>query len=150
MRETPVKRKEKKVVLFCFCVRAELAGVQLHFALRCCGDDVCPSFFSSSCWSSLFPAAPARSLTPTDCAVRGSLFIGVRSLSLAAAAALHRPSFHFSFLSTHPSDETGKVQSSAHFLTTFQTTFTSVSPLGGRRGGRLEAFRFFGGFILFF
>jgi hypothetical protein len=67
-RNASVEKKRKKV--FCFCVRAELAGVQLHFALRCCGDDVARLFCSSG-WSSLFPAAPARSLTPTDCAVRG-------------------------------------------------------------------------------
>jgi hypothetical protein len=38
------------------------------------------------------------------------------------------------------------VQSSAHFLTTFQTTFTSVSPWAD---GGVEAFRFFGVFIYF-
>lgn len=60
------KRKEKKFSVFVY-VRNWLA---FNSTLRCCGDDVA-SPFCSSCWSSLFPAAPARSLTPTDCAVQG-------------------------------------------------------------------------------
>jgi hypothetical protein len=68
------------------------------------------------------------------------------SLSLTGCCCSSSSLFSFFFLSTFFSDETGKVQSSAHFLTTFQTTFTSVSPWAD---GGVEAFRFFGVFIYF-
>lgn len=135
MRETPVKRKEKrekknrKKVSFLFLCTC---GIGWRSTPLCVAAAMTLPVFCFFFLVVLFPAAPARSLTPNRLRCGIPIYRCQVSLTLTHWLLLFIVPL-FIFLSTHPCDKTGKVQSPAHFLTTFQTTFTSVSP--GRTAG---------------